>query len=191
MSQRRFKVGSRGLTYRPASSAPAEWADDGEPDPSDESIWQAMFEQAADLLDLARQLSVQILMIQPMDNFGGWPMGSARGEWAKRKAERWLRLCSCLHVDQLQVSWKIAPYPLDRGSCTLLGWIQLSRRRERHRQADRCRPEMARTTRRRPRTPDQDRLRAAALLSSNIVLGVWVETGPACGTPPILCPPPY
>lgn len=62
-----------------------------------------MFDEAPALLELASSLSVETLMIQPMDNFGGWPTGSERGEWSKRKAERWLELCSRLKVEQLQV----------------------------------------------------------------------------------------
>lgn len=42
-------------------------------------------------------------MLQPLNQFDGWPDDTKRGEWVKRKAEKWLPLCSKLRVEQLQV----------------------------------------------------------------------------------------
>lgn len=42
-------------------------------------------------------------MLQPLNQYDGWAEGSKRGEWVKRKAEKWLPLCSKLRVEQLQV----------------------------------------------------------------------------------------
>jgi sugar phosphate isomerase/epimerase len=52
---------------------------------------------------LAASYGLQILVLQPLNQFEAWPAGSKRGEWARRKAEKWLPLCSKLAVEFLQV----------------------------------------------------------------------------------------
>lgn len=89
---------------RPPSTCPEAWGEGGEPDPSDEEIWDAMYGKAEDLKALAAKYGLQILMLQPLNQFEGWDEGSSRDEWAKRKAQKWLTLCSKLGVEQIQVS---------------------------------------------------------------------------------------
>lgn len=91
---------------RPPSTCPEDWKVDDEPDPSDDQIWEALYSHATTLKDLARQHGLELLIMQPFNQFDGWPKGHEREEWVKRKAERWLKLCSMLGVDYLQVrSW--------------------------------------------------------------------------------------
>ena len=77
---------------------------DGEPDPADDEIWDAMYAQTDRLKAFARSLGLIIIIFQPLSQFEGWPTGSERADWARRKAERWLPLCSKLGVEYLQVS---------------------------------------------------------------------------------------
>ncbi|OCF41148.1 3-dehydroshikimate dehydratase [Kwoniella heveanensis CBS 569] len=91
------------LPELPPSTCPEEWGEGGEPDPSDEEIWEAMYRKADDLVALASKYGLQILMLQPLNQFEGWPESSPRAEWAKRKAQRWLTLCSKVGVEQVQV----------------------------------------------------------------------------------------
>ncbi|ALO69296.1 hypothetical protein CNG02985 [Cryptococcus deneoformans JEC21] len=87
----------------PPSSCPPEWKEADEPDPSDEEIWQALYQEAPELISLATNYGLRILALQPLNQFDGWPEGSVRAEWVRRKAERWLPLCSKLEVELLQV----------------------------------------------------------------------------------------
>lgn len=80
----------------PASTAPHEWAETGEPDPSDEEIWKALFDHVPAMLSLAKSYDIKILMLQPLNQFEGWAAGSKRADWCRRKAEKWMPLCSAL-----------------------------------------------------------------------------------------------
>lgn len=91
------------LCHSPPSSCPPEWKEADEPDPSDEEIWQALYQEAPELISLATNYGLRILALQPLNQFDGWPEGSVRAEWVRRKAERWLPLCSKLEVELLQV----------------------------------------------------------------------------------------
>jgi hypothetical protein len=55
------------------------------------------------MLAYAAGYGLSILMLQPLNQFDGWPAGSERADWVKRKAEKWLPLCSRLRVEMLQV----------------------------------------------------------------------------------------
>ncbi|KAK8843513.1 hypothetical protein IAR55_007173 [Kwoniella newhampshirensis] len=87
----------------PPSTCPEEWKVDDEPDPSDTQIWNALFDHTDELKALAQRHELRLLMLQPLNQFDGWPEGSERGEWVKRKVELWVKLCSRLTVDFLQV----------------------------------------------------------------------------------------
>lgn len=109
----------------PPSTAPVEWADAGEPDPSDAELWEALYSYAPKVIELAKSYGISILMLQPLNQFEGWAKGTKRAEWSRAKAEKWLPLCAKLGVEQIQVS--------SAGNCTLLsflsrlivsGWIQ-------------------------------------------------------------------
>lgn len=88
----------------PPSTAPHEWAEAGEPDPSDEEIWKALFDHVPAMLSLAKSYDIKILMLQPLNQFEGWAAGSKRADWCRRKAEKWMPLCSALGVEQIQAS---------------------------------------------------------------------------------------
>jgi len=92
------------LTCSPESTCPPEWSEADEPDPTDTEIWDALYSKAEDMVSYAATFGLSILMLQPLNQFDGWREGSKRGEWVKRKAEKWLPLCSKLGVEQLQVS---------------------------------------------------------------------------------------
>jgi len=62
-----------------------------------------MYSQADILVTLAKQYGLKILMLQPLNQFDGWPKSHPRKEWAFRKAERWLTTCSKVGVEQIQV----------------------------------------------------------------------------------------
>lgn len=95
---------------RPESTCPPEWSEANEPDPSDEEIWQALYSLAADFVHLARKYGVKVVVLQPLNQFDGWPAGTERAEWVRRKAERWLPLCSKLGVEFLQVCFSLISY---------------------------------------------------------------------------------
>lgn len=88
---------------RPPSTCPKEWMADGEPDPSDDQIWDAFYDQAGKLRDLAGSNGLELLMLQPLNQYDGWEKGTKRDEWVRRKAQRWLKLCEKLGVQYLQV----------------------------------------------------------------------------------------
>lgn len=88
----------------PPSTAPIEWADAGEPDPSDAELWEALYSYAPKVIALARSYNISILMLQPLNQFEGWAKGTKRAEWSRTKAEKWLPLCAKLGVEQIQVS---------------------------------------------------------------------------------------
>ncbi|OCF44443.1 hypothetical protein I317_01703 [Kwoniella heveanensis CBS 569] len=87
----------------PPSTCPEEWKVDDEPDPSDDVIWTALFNHADALKSLADHYALKLGMLQPLNQFDGWPRGHERGEWSRRKASLWLKLCSELGVGYLQV----------------------------------------------------------------------------------------
>jgi len=89
---------------RPPSTCPEDWKVDDEPDPSDDQIWDALYSHANTLKDLAKKHGLELLIMQPFNQFDGWPKGHEREDWVRRKAERWLKLCSLLEVDYLQAS---------------------------------------------------------------------------------------
>lgn len=62
-----------------------------------------MYSQASILVKLAESFGLKILMLQPLNQFDGWPEGHKRKSWAYRKAERWLTTCSKVGVEQIQV----------------------------------------------------------------------------------------
>ncbi|WVW79123.1 hypothetical protein I302_101088 [Kwoniella bestiolae CBS 10118] len=93
----------RGRVNLPPSTCPEEWKVDDEPDPSDSTIWQAMYDHAEELKALAGKYGLRLLMLQPLNQFDGWPKGHEREEWCRRKAERWVGLCKLLGVEYLQV----------------------------------------------------------------------------------------
>lgn len=88
----------------PPSTAPVEWADAGEPDPSDAELWEALYSYAPKVVDLAKSYGISILMLQPLNQFEGWAKGTKRAEWSRAKAQKWLPLCAKLGVEQIQVS---------------------------------------------------------------------------------------
>ncbi|GFZ52285.1 hypothetical protein JCM24511_10058 [Saitozyma sp. JCM 24511] len=87
----------------PASTCPDGWGEGGEPDPSDDQIWNVLYSKAEDVKALAKSYGLTVLMLQPLNQFDGWPEGSPRANWVRRKAERWLPLCAKLGVEMLQV----------------------------------------------------------------------------------------
>ncbi|AAW44929.1 hypothetical protein CNBL0420 [Cryptococcus deneoformans B-3501A] len=87
----------------PPSTCPPEWSEADEPDPSDDAIWKALYAKAEDFKKLVAKYGMTCLVLQPLNQFDGWPEGSKRAEWVRRKAEKWLPLCSKLAVEQLQV----------------------------------------------------------------------------------------
>ncbi|WVF67203.1 hypothetical protein IAT40_001951 [Kwoniella sp. CBS 6097] len=87
----------------PPSTCPEGWKVDDEPDPSDDEIWSALFNHADALKSLAEHYGLKLGMMQPLNQFDGWPAGHKRGEWSRRKAALWLKLCSALGVGYLQV----------------------------------------------------------------------------------------
>lgn len=89
----------------PPSTAPVEWADAGEPDPSDVELWEALYSYAPKVIELAKSYGISILMLQPLNQFEGWAKGTKRAEWSRAKAEKWLPLCAKLGVEQIQVSF--------------------------------------------------------------------------------------
>ena len=89
---------------RPASTCPELYMRGNEPDPSDDVIWQALFEEATGLKDSVGAKGMRIIIFQPMSQYEGWPEESSRSEWVRAKARRWLKLCSMLGVKLLQVS---------------------------------------------------------------------------------------
>ncbi|WWC94360.1 hypothetical protein V866_001202 [Kwoniella sp. B9012] len=93
----------------PASTCPEGWGEGGEPDPSDEEIWSAMYSKAGDLVNLASTYGLKVLMLQPLNQYEGWTDGSEREGWAWRKAQRWLTLCSKIGVEQIQVGSEDKP----------------------------------------------------------------------------------
>ncbi|KAK6909912.1 hypothetical protein L486_00436 [Kwoniella mangroviensis CBS 10435] len=93
----------------PDSTCPEAWGEGGEPDPSDDELWEAMYKKADDLVALAAKYDLKVLMLQPLNQYEGWPQGSEREEWAWRKAQRWLILCSKIGVEQIQVGSEDKP----------------------------------------------------------------------------------
>lgn len=91
------------MRVRPASTCPAEYIRDDEPDHSDDAIWDTLYSHADQLKAFARRLGFTLIIFQPLSQFEGWPTGSKRSDWVRRKAERWLPLCSKLGVNFLQV----------------------------------------------------------------------------------------
>jgi hypothetical protein len=87
----------------PTSTCPEGWGEGGEPDPSDDDIWNVLYAKAEDVKAFAKSYGLTILMLQPLNQFDGWPAGSPRAQWVRRKAERWLPLCAKLGVEMLQV----------------------------------------------------------------------------------------
>ncbi|AFR98803.1 3-dehydroshikimate dehydratase [Cryptococcus neoformans C23] len=87
----------------PPSTCPPEWSEADEPDPSDDAIWKALYAKTEDFKKLVAKYGMTCLVLQPLNQFDGWPEGSKRAEWVRRKAEKWLPLCSKLGVEQLQV----------------------------------------------------------------------------------------
>lgn len=93
----------------PPSTAPVEWADAGEPDPSDTELWEALYSYAPKVVELAKSYGISILMLQPLNQFEGWAKGTKRAEWSRAKAQKWLPLCAKLGVEQIQVSSRGLP----------------------------------------------------------------------------------
>ncbi|WWC65527.1 uncharacterized protein I303_108145 [Kwoniella dejecticola CBS 10117] len=91
------------ITDLPVSTCPEEYGEGGEPDPSDEKLWEALYSKTEDLKALAASHGLTILVLQPLNQFEGWTPGSERHQWCRRKAEKWLPLCSKLGVQHLQV----------------------------------------------------------------------------------------
>lgn len=110
--------------HSPPSTCPPEWSEADEPDPSDDAIWKALYAKAEDFKKLVAKYGMTCLVLQPLNQFDGWPEGSKRAKWVRRKAEKWLPLCSKLGVEQLQVRI-IFPFEgtsVLTGQCTS-GWI--------------------------------------------------------------------
>lgn len=108
----------------PPSTCPPEWSEADEPDPSDDAIWKALYAKTEDFKKLVAKYGMTCLVLQPLNQFDGWPEGSKRAKWVRRKAEKWLPLCSKLGVEQLQVLLIFTPGRF----CVLtsqrtLGWI--------------------------------------------------------------------
>ncbi|WVQ77318.1 hypothetical protein IAR50_007002 [Cryptococcus sp. DSM 104548] len=87
----------------PKSTCPPAWSMHGEPDPSDDEIWTALYTYAPKFTALAANYGLKCIVLQPFNHFDGWPEGHEREEWAKRKAERWVKLCSELEIEYIQV----------------------------------------------------------------------------------------
>ncbi|OCF60344.1 hypothetical protein L486_03026 [Kwoniella mangroviensis CBS 10435] len=87
----------------PPSTCPEEWKVDDEPSPSDHEIWDALYSHAPKLKSLAETHGLRLLMLQPLNQFDGWPKGHEREEWVKEKAKKWIELCKKLRVEYLQV----------------------------------------------------------------------------------------
>lgn len=109
----------------PPSTAPVEWADAGEPDPSDAELWEALYSYAPKVVELAKSYGISILMLQPLNQFEGWAKGTKRAEWSRAKAEKWLPLCAKLGVEQIQVSTTDKPEAFSSVPRLIVpGWIQ-------------------------------------------------------------------
>ena len=67
-----------------------------------------MHAQASRLVALAESFGLTIMALQPLNQFDGWHEGSARAEWVRQKAERWLLLCAQLGVKLLQVGGSLS-----------------------------------------------------------------------------------
>lgn len=91
------------LMRSPPSTCPPEWCEADEPDPSDDVIWQALMDNTDKMKALAQSHGLKIICVQPLNQFDGWPVGSTRADWVRRKALRWLQLCSKLGVEFIQV----------------------------------------------------------------------------------------
>lgn len=87
----------------PASTCPELYIRDGEPDPSDDILWDALNEEAVKVNDYAASLGMRIAVLQPFGQYEGWPAGSERGEWVKGKAKRWVKLAGLLGAEFLQL----------------------------------------------------------------------------------------
>ncbi|WRT68156.1 uncharacterized protein IL334_005131 [Kwoniella shivajii] len=87
----------------PKSTCPADWKEADEPDPSDTTLWNALYAEAPKLVEYAASCGLQLLALQPLNQFDGWPRGTSRAQWVRRKAEKWLPLCALLKVELLQV----------------------------------------------------------------------------------------
>lgn len=110
----------------PPPTAPVEWADAGEPDPSDTELWEALYSYAPKVIELAKGYGLSILMLQPLNQFEGWAKGTKREQWSRAKAEKWLPLCAKLGVEQIQVGGTENPGFLFFFASRLMvsGWIQ-------------------------------------------------------------------
>lgn len=53
--------------------------------------------------ELCRDHGVEVMMLQPLANFEGWPLGSAEREDAFRRAKRWISVMGALGTKILQV----------------------------------------------------------------------------------------
>lgn len=110
---------------RPPSTAPVEWADAGEPDPSDTELWDALYSYAPKVVELAKGYGISILMLQPLNQFEGWAEGTKREQWSRAKAEKWLPLCAKLGVEQIQVSSRLSEtFGISASHLIVPGWIQ-------------------------------------------------------------------
>ena len=101
------------MSNRPKSTCPPDWCEGGEPDPSDEDIWNAVYESCNEIKQLASSYGLALLVPQPMNQFDGWPAGHPRELFSRRKAERWLPMCARLGVEFLQVGSNNMPDALD------------------------------------------------------------------------------
>jgi predicted xylose isomerase-like sugar epimerase len=149
----------------PASTCPDGWGEGGEPDPSDDQIWNVLYSKAEDVKALAKSYGLTVLMLQPLNQFDGWPEGSPRANWVRRKAERWLPLCAKLGVEMLQVRAQLClaavrkgPDPSELRSCRKTGRVQRLSRRDGFGRLHGARPQVARRARRASAAAGQDRL---------------------------------
>jgi sugar phosphate isomerase/epimerase len=67
-------------------------------------LWEALYASADKVKALAASHGLTIVAIQPLNQFDGWPAGHPRKEWSRRKAEKWLPMCSKFEIEMLQVS---------------------------------------------------------------------------------------
>lgn len=58
---------------------------------------------AEDIGRLCKQMSLDVMMLQPFANFEGWPKGSVERENAFTRARAWIQLMEACGTDMLQV----------------------------------------------------------------------------------------
>jgi sugar phosphate isomerase/epimerase len=70
---------------------------------------ELVLETAGRVKTLAKELGLEIMMLQPFANFEGWPKGSELRRDAFERAERWMSIMEATGTDMLQVCLQSLP----------------------------------------------------------------------------------